>query len=243
MSTTTKNILRIFGAFVLSFIASTFWVSFANPLYGIAGALIVSIVFAIVLMRAMQRAEDLNEWIGLELNKIRRIYHLGKNLGTDPRLRQWFTDLHGHLYGYLTAFDKKDFSQYQETNGDFRKLSYHLYEVPALETEKERVLYRDLLETAGAVAGARQRIQELWNGGLPPSVWNMLLALAVLAGLGVLTTIAPGNGFQAGVLLAILTAEVSLVRDGDQLKTVQGKATAKRYVENIARLELRRHGE
>jgi len=140
---TNKLLIRALIAFVLSFAVSQLWTPGRDPVYGIAAAVIVSILFAAVFARTLKRHDDLNEWIGLELNKIRRIYHLGKNLGTSASLRQWFTDLHGHLYGYLTAFDKKDFSQYQETNGEFRKLSYHLYTVPGLETEKERVLYRE----------------------------------------------------------------------------------------------------
>src|SRR6188472_2809818 len=130
--------------------------------------------------RALSRRDDLAEEIAIELNKLRRVYHLGKNLAGE-RHRPWFTELHGHLYAYLTAFDKKNFSQYQETNGAFRKFSYHLYQIPSLDTEKERVLYRELLEAAGQVAGARQRIQELWHGGMSKGLWNLVLLMAAFA--------------------------------------------------------------
>ena len=206
-----------------------------------AAAMVAAVLLlSVVLHRALKRRDDLTEWIALELNKLRRIYHLGKNLGGNAALRQWFTDLHGHFYGYLTAFDKKSFAQYQETNGHFRKLSYHLYQIPSLETEKERVLYRDLLEAAGLVAGARQRIQELWNGALPSSAWNALAALSALAGLSVLLATGPSDRLVAGAALSVLGIGATLVRSADGMKDMSGEALTKRYVENIARLELKR---
>jgi len=190
--------------------------------------------------RAISRRDDLADEIALELNKIRRVYHLGKNLGGDKH-RQWFTELHGHLYGYLTAFDKKNFSQYQETNGAFRKLSYHLYQIEALETEKERVLYRELLEAAGLVAGARQRIQELWNGGLSPRLWNAVILMMALSALAVRMAMGPSDRFVAGLVVATLGVGLVYLKEADDLKSMGGGDLSKRYVENIARLELSRH--
>ncbi len=209
---------------------------------GLAAAALIAggLLLALVLQRALRRYDQLGEWVAIELNKLRRVYHLGRNLGGESRHRQWFTDLHGFLYGYLMAFDKKRFSQYQETNQQFRKLSYHLYQIPGLETEKERVLYRDLLEAAGEVAAARQRIQQLWNGGLPPRVWQGLLATAAAAALAIFSAMGPSDRFTAAFALTVLGGGVLLARGADNLSNLAGEDVSKRYVENIARLELKR---
>jgi hypothetical protein len=237
MSMTKRLIAVLAAAFALALLAP---VQAGSAALAAAAVLAAVVSLALVLQRAVRRHDELGEWVAIELNKVRRIYHLGRNLGLEARHRQWFTDLHGHLYAYLTSFDKKKFSQYQETNAAFRKLSYHLYQIPGLETEKERVLYRELLEAAGEVAGARQRIQELWNGGLPAGLWTGLVALTLAAALATLSAMGPSDRFTAGFVLTALGAALVLARGADDIRTLVGEDLTKRYVENIARLELRR---
>lgn len=233
-----KRILIILiASFALAFIAP---VSAGSASMAAAALILTAVMLAIVLQRALRRHDELNEWVAIELNKVRRIYHLSRNLGLESRHRQWFTELHGFVYAYLTAFDKKKFSQYQETNAQFRKLSYHLYQIPGLETEKERVLYGDLLEAAGLVAGARQRIQEIWNGGLPSSVWNGLLILTVASAAAVITAMGPSDRMTAALVLAALGTGLMLAREADDMRRMAGEDLSKRYVENIARLEMKR---
>jgi hypothetical protein len=207
----------------------------------LAAAAVVStaVMLGFSAHRALSRRDDLAEEIAIELNKLRRVYHLGKNLGGE-RHRLWFTELHGHLYAYLTAFDKKDFSQYAQTNGAFRKFSYHLYQIPSLDTEKERVLYRELLEAAGQVAGARQRIQELWNGGMSGALWNVALSMVVLSAVAVRMAMGPSDQNVAVLVIATLGCATVFLRGADDLRSMGGGDLAKRYVENIARLELSR---
>ena len=233
---------RILGILIISFVVATLApVSAGSSELAAAAVVTTALLLAVAAQRALARRDQLAEWITIELNKLRRIYHLGKNLGGESRHRQWFTELHGHLYAYLTAFDKKSFSQYQETNGHFRKLSYHLYQIPSLDTEKERVLYRDLLEAAGTVAGARQRIQELWSGKLPSMLGNALVAMALLSSLAILMAMGPADRYAAAFTLATLCSAVCFVREADAMRDMGGEELSKRYVENIARLELSRH--
>ncbi len=235
----TKRMLGVvIGSFILALFAP---VSAGAPALATASVLTTAFLLAVAAQRALARRDQLTEWIAIELNKLRRVYHLGKNLGMESRHRQWFTELHSHLYAYLTAFDKKNFSQYQETNGHFRKLSYHLYQIPSLDTEKERVLYRDLLEAAGTVAGARQRIQELWNGRLPAPFGRALLCMVVLSCAAVLWSMGPADRYTAAFVLATLGSAVVFVRDVDSMRVMAGDELSKRYVENIAHLELSRH--
>lgn len=235
-----RVLIILIASFALAFLAP---VQAGSASLAAAAVVLSGILAALVVQRAVRRHDELNEWVAIELNKVRRVYHLGRNLGLEARYRQWFTELHGFLYAYLTAFDKKPFSRCQETNGPFRKLSYHLYQIPGLETEKERVLYRELLEAAGTVASARQRIQEIWNGGLPRHVWNGLAVVAIAAGAAVLTAMGPSDRFTAGAVLTALGAGFMLARQADDLRLLAGEDLSKRYVENIARLELKREEE
>ncbi len=235
---TMRVLVILIGSFALAFIAP---VAAGSAALAEAAVVAAAIFLGVAAQRALLRRDQLAEWIAIELNKLRRLYHLGKNLGTESRHRQWFTELHGHLYAYLTAFDKKSFSAYQETNGQFRKLSYHLYQIPSLDTEKERVLYRELLDAAGTVAGARQRIQELWNGQLPKGMRIALLAMTAFAALAVLMAMGPADRFAAAFVLAALGSGMAFVTEADGLRALAGEDLSKRYVENIARLELSRH--
>lgn len=230
-------LIKVGVVFVLAYAVP---VSSGSMLYASIAVIGVLVILAVILHKALTRGDELNEWMALELNKVRRMYHLSKNLGEADHLRAWFTELHGFAYGYLMAFDKKKFSQYQETNADFRKLSYHVYQIPALQTDKERALYAELLDAAGTVAGARQRIKQLWEAGLPARVWNALFVVSALAGASVLLAVGSVDRLVAGLLLSVLVIVVSLVHAIDRMKLVSEEVLAKRYVENISRLELSR---
>lgn len=240
MSFSAKFLVVVAFSFALALVIP---IQAANPAYAVAALVSVTSMLGVVFLRAVKRREDLANWVAVELNKIRRVYHLGKNLGLSGDHRGWFTELHGYVYGYLSAFDKKDLAQYQETNGEFRKVSYHLYTIGELSTDKEKVLYREMLEAAGEAASARQHIQELRDGGLPTQAWTAFYGLALLAAAVTLSTVTPEGRVAVGLTNAVLAVVFMIAKDTDQLKTLNGRALAERYVENIARLELTRHDE
>ena len=234
----TKRLLTLFVAScVLAFLAPV--QAGSAPL---AAAVILAAVctLGLVVRRAWRRRDDLRSSVAVELNKIRRIYHLGRNLGTETHHRQWFTELHGSVYAYLSEFDKKPFSRFRETDAGFRKLSYHLYQVSGLETEKERALYRELLGAAGAAAEARQRTWELWNGGLPSGAWTALTVLALASGAAALGAMGPSDRWTAAFAITAVGTCFFLAREADDLRHSAGEELAKSYAENVARLEMRR---
>lgn len=240
MSTKLKALLKVTAVFVVIYLVP---VSGGSPIYAATAVLGGFILLGVLFMRTLRRHDALHESMALELNKVRRVYHLGKNLGESDHLRAWFTELHGYVYGYLMAFDKKDFSQYQETNADFRKLSYHIYQIPELTTDKERALYNELLDAAGTVAGVRQRIKQLWEGKLPRSVWSLVFVVNLSAIVAVLFSIGTVDRVVAALMLVALEIFSLLVMEMDSMKTVAGNEMASKYVENIARLELSRERE
>lgn len=208
----------------------------------VPAALFMIGVGLVFIIQAIERRRQLHSAVAFELNKLRRIYHIAKNLSVaDDRFRPWFTEIHGHLLAYLTSFNGKQFGQYEESNGLFRKLSYHVYTVPELQTNKQQVLYTDLLKTTGGIAEARQRIVETRDNRLSAYEWTVFL-LAVMAHILVTLQSTPDRMVDrvvAGVALVLGLLMVDLLWEID---TLEGERTLfpKRYVENMAKLELRR---
>ncbi len=216
---------------------------FSWPLMALVPVTIVfAAVFGVLAAVAIGRRERLKSETATELNKIRRVYHLGKNLGSSPHLRGWFTDLHGYIYDYLGGFDRFDLSEYEKGNPLFRRIAYHVYTLPALHEVKEEVLYDELLEATAAISDARQKISTLYRIRYAKSHWPELLILLVVF---TLTALSVSAGTPASPLLAAsflaggyVLALTFLVHD---IWTKEGdRRLAREYVNNITRLELRR---
>ncbi|MFH2062733.1 MAG: hypothetical protein ABIJ46_01105 [bacterium] len=226
-------------------------VMFALPAYGQSGrprfdlpmAMLVSLVMVLLFGYAVDKRRRLMQTVNLELNKLRRIYHISKNLSeTDgQRYRGWFTELHGHLYHYLSAFSEIDFSRYEDLNSKFRELSYHVYKVPELRSSKEEVLYDELLRTVAVVAESRQQIKELKDSRMSSYVWGtiVLLWLALAVTVWLSTADAWTARLSAGMILSGFAAVASLLAAIDSMSS-EYRGIARRYVDNIGRIELRR---
>ncbi len=240
----TSTIARVLAIVIGSFALAT-----AVPAVGDSSSatrnLSIVIIFGIVaitlLTQAASRRKRLFDAIGMELNKLRRLYHISKNLSvaSPERYRSWFTELHGFLQAYLMMFAGKDFSIYDSSNAAFRKLSYHVYTIPLVETKKEEALFEDLLRTAATIAESRQHIKELWDSRMSGYLWTIIFLLA--GGYIFTTLLAMDDSFIArmsgGATIAAGLLVVDFIWALDSLAT-DGKPTAKRYADNLARLEL-----
>jgi hypothetical protein len=237
-----RTVVAVLAAYLITYI---FTPTAPAPYVGIIVLPVVilfAVIFGILAYVAVDRRERLKEAVATELNKMRRIYHLGKNLGASPHLRGWFTDLHGFVYDYLGGFEKYDLSEYNKGNALFRRIAYHVYTVPDLREVKEQVLYTELLAATAIVSDARQKIATLHGSGFVKSHWLELavafaiFAATVIAGTAdlALSRFVTANILAAGAILALFFVEHdALTRDEDV-------ALSKEYVKNIARLELRR---
>jgi hypothetical protein len=214
-----------------------------SPVMVIPVSLVVIGAALAFLMQAERRRRDLRETVAWELNKLRRIYHIAKNLSeANQAFRPWFTELHGYLYQYLTYFGGKTMDAYEASNEDFRRVSYHIYTVPDFSNEREAALYQDLLDTTGEVARARQRIKMIRENGLPPSSWAVMLVAGGVFAAVVWTSLVNTAEFRlaAGLTFAGVLMLLELLRDADLMRAEEAEL-AQKYVDNISRLELRRH--
>ena len=218
----------------------------SSPRLDTVPALLAAAVLGLLIYHAADRRRHLLEKINLELNKLRRVYHLSKNLSDvdSQRYRGWFTELHGNLYAYMMGFAERDFSKYEESNKDFRALSYHIYRVPDLRSNKEESLYDELLRTIAIVAESRQQIKEAKESRLSAYSWLVVLLLVM----NVVVTAWLSTGYSltsvvaAGAVLTSFFFAVDLLWEVDTLASERYEI-AKRYVDNIGRIELRRRDE
>jgi hypothetical protein len=205
-------------------------------------AVFSGVMFALLIAQASDRRQRLMEAVRMELNKLRRVYHLAKNLSAgSQRYRGWFTDVHGYLYGYLTKFAGKSFEAYDDFNADFRKLSYHVYTLPEVETGKEKALFDDLLRTTATVAEARQQIKETWDARLSAYSWVvvMLMGAGLIAAVVLAMADTIGSRVATGAAVVAVVLAIDLLWEVDTMAS-EKKDLAKRYADNIGRLELGR---
>lgn len=237
-----RTIVVVFVAYLVVFVVAPMVPVTSVDVIVLPSVIIFAVLFGILAFVAVDRRERLKEAVATELNKMRRIYHLGKNLGTSPHLRSWFTDLHGFVYDYLGGFEKYDLSEYDKGNALFRRIAYHVYTVPDLREVKEQVLYTELLAATAIVSDARQKVATLRASGFLKSHWFeltvafLIFASTVVVGTAdhALSRFVTANILAGGALLAMFFVEHdAMTRDEDV-------ALSKEYVKNIARLELRR---
>ncbi len=217
-----------------------------NPRLDMVPAGLAAVVLGFLIFHAADRRRHLLQTVNMELNKLRRVYHLSKNLSDvdSQRYRGWFTELHGHLYGYMSGFGERDFSRYEESNKDFRALSYHIYKVPELRSNKEESLYDELLRTIAVVAESRQSIKEAKDSRLSAYVWLIVLLLIgnVIVTAWLSTDITDISMTVTGIIFASFLFAVDLLWEVDTLAS-ERRDIAQRYVDNIGRIELRRRNE
>ncbi len=197
---------------------------------------------AIFILQAEERRRTLHRTVAVELNRLRRIYHVAKNLSVaNEAFRPWFTELHGYVYAYLTFFSDKTFADYDKSNADFRHVSYHVYTIPEVVGGREEALYRDLLKTTAEVAQARQRIKEISDSRLSATGWVALLLVAVAAAVAVCLTVTNSiaDRLFAGFVVAAIALIVDYLWDIDAL-SAESRDLADRYSKNVSQLELHR---
>lgn len=210
--------------------------------YDVAAAVLTGTLLAFLISQAADRRRLFIATVYLELNKLRRIYHLSKNLSVmDQRFRAWFTDLHGYLYEYMNFFQGKTVDDYSASNASFRKVSYNIYKIPEVRNAKEIALFEDLLRTTGVVAETRQRVKEIRRARM--SAYSWVAVLLMTTGFILVVYLSTGDA-TASRLASAATAIIALIAidllwEVDSLMT-ESRDIAERYVKNIGKLQLGR---
>ena len=236
-----RLIVIVTGVFAFMFLMPA--VGFTTlPRYDTAAALTVGVILAFLLFQASERRRQFVASVYVELNKLRRIYHLAKSLSLmDQKYRVWFTELHGQLIAYMTAFQGRDMDKYSESNAAFRDISYNIYKIPDVASKKEESLFNELLRTTAAVAEARQNVKELRRSRI--SAYSWVVILLMVAGSAITTYLSTGDTdvsrIASAATITIALLAVDLLWEIDTL-VAERQSIAQRYVDNVAKLQLGR---
>ncbi len=237
-----RTLVAVLVAYLLGYFLTPLLPPAVAGMVGLPVVILFAAIFGVLVFVVVDRRERLKEAVATELNKLRRIYHLGKNLGNSPHLRGWFTELHGYIYDYLGSFEKLSLSDYDKSNPLFRRIAYHVYTVPDLREVKEQVLYNELLAATAIVSDARQRILTLEKSSYSRGHWFELAVIFVLFVITVVSSTPdePMAHFVTSNILAIGTLMALTFLEHDVWTAAGNRYLAMDYVKNIARLELRR---
>ncbi len=204
---------------------------------GILYAIIVGFLMSI----ALQRKQALDEYISLELNKVRRIFHLGKHLAVqNPKLKKWFTELQTALSDYAGLFCSEDFSSYELGNPLFRKVTYAIYRLPKMGGGTYNSdLYRSLLDTAASATEARENIRARREQSIGFFQWIVIILIALTLS-AILVASTPDDPMSRVVTTAVvfnLFLVLHLLYEFDIPNTKMNRARAGEYAHNLHEID------
>lgn len=138
--------------------------------------ILYAITIGFLMTIAINRKQALDSYISLELNKIRRMYHLTKHLhAITPGTTQWFNTIDKAITAYLRAFKRRDFRDYEQGNALHRKITYAIYGLPKIVKNYNSDIYGALLDAAASATEAREYIRSTKEASLGYSQWFVTL--------------------------------------------------------------------
>ncbi len=233
------------AVFAVLSVAMAAYLPYSEQLYGIKDTglrnlgVIYAITVAFLMSISIGRRRSLQEMVLLELNKVRRINHLAKNIVLQqPELQSWYDELHVSLEKYLEFFRDHDLGHYEESNRLFRRVTYLVYSLPQRQAENNGQLYGELLDTTGSATEAREYVGNL----IAPSVGGFQLGavLVISLALGILSSAASPMVFTSRLGAALTNFCTFLVLeifyDYEFMAGKKKREMADQYVENLQQL-------
>jgi hypothetical protein len=202
--------------------------------------LLYAILIGFLLYITLLRKQGMEEAISLELNKARRLYHLALHLKkTEPRLESWFRELKKGLEAYHAHFRKIDFRAYATGDALFRKVTYTIYRLPALELPYNQELYASLLDAAASATEARETINDKMEEYLGRFAWIVMLVVTAVFCL-VIALATPdtmiAKSVSAALVFSLLLA-LQLMFEYDRSNIIRNRYFSSLYVQNMTRAE------
>jgi hypothetical protein len=230
-----KDALRA-AARIAVFLAVAFAFSFGLPTY--AGPSSASSVFNTLLLfsflagffinRALERRKTLRTSVETELSRLRRLYNFSVSVDD----RAWGVELHKRLAAYHHRLGG-DLFAYRHGRDDYRLVTQWVYTF-APKTERDGILFHDLLSTTRDIGLERRPLERSLDGGLTAQAWAVFLMIA--GSVVALVLLNRGNGmteFSAGLTAAGILAVVDLMRSTDRLTKKEIGELQTMYRENV----------
>jgi len=226
----------IAAARIAVFLAVAFAFSYGLPRH--AGPSSASSVFNTLLLfsflagffinRALERRKTLRTAIEVELSRLRRLYNFSVSVDD----RAWGLELHKRLLAYHRRLSE-DLFAYRDGRDEYRQVAQWIYAF-APASERDRILFHDLLSTTRDIALERRPLERSLEGGLVAQSWGVILMIA--ASVVTLVMLNRGNGmteFSAGLTAAGILAVLDLLQSVDRLSKAEVAALQAMYRENV----------
>ncbi len=166
-------------------------------------AVLYAITIAFLMSISIGRRRSLQSMILLELNKVRRVDHLAKNIVLQQaELQPWYVELHACLEQYLEFFRKHDIDDYEKGNALFRKATYLIYSLPQRKASFQDALYGELLSTTGSATEAREYVGNL----IAPNVGGFQLGVVLVISLALSVMTAATSPFDLMARVGVAAA-------------------------------------
>jgi len=190
--------------------------------------LLFSFLAGFFINRALERRKTLRTSIETELSRLRRLYNF--SVSVDDRV--WGPELHRRLLAYHRRL-AEDLFAYRDGRDDYRLVAQWIYGF-APASERDRILFHDLLSTTRDIALERRPLERSLEGGLAAQSWAVILMIA--ASVVTLVMLNRGNGmteFSAGLTAAGILAVLDLLRSTDRLSKGEIAALQAMYRDNV----------
>lgn len=201
-----------------------------------------AILVGFIAAEVISRRRKLDEQIALELNKVRRIYHLALHLAkANPALAPWFDEVKKGVKKYLERFGKDDFRSYDLGNPLFRDITYTIYAIPFDKLDVATDTYKALLDTAGSATEAREFIrQSLYQRYVGQFAWMTLFLVSFTFGtfLILATPMTTSHRAATGIIVFNLFLVLQLIYEYGHINHKKSDAYNELYHQNLISLGL-----
>jgi hypothetical protein len=198
--------------------------------------ILYAIIVGFLMSLSLTRKQLIEEKIGIELNKIRRLYHLALHIRTlNPELAKWYDAFITAIRDYLNLFCKNDFSKYEDGDPLFRRITYAVYQIPAVTKEYNSELYQFLIDTAGEATEARQFIKQKKDDYIGHFQWGVIIVITVTFA-GIMTAATARDLVSRSVTTLVifnLFLALDLLNEYDRINAKKSRYLADLYVQNL----------
>lgn len=249
--TTTRNpltyirlsilvVISLLSVLILPFTGESLTNFFSQHAFNLG--LLYAIIIGFLMSISLTRHQELEEHILVELNKIRRIYHLALHLSKlDPKLATWFKQLKRDMQAYLLFFRQHTFKEYESSNTLFRKVTYAAYQLPGKRVAYDETLYSALLEATADATVAREQIQAKKDYHIGHYQWMALLivSLTFCVNMVLFTPYELIARLTTAVVVFCIFLTLDLLREYDVTNSIKNLRIARQYFENLDKLEIK----
>jgi len=202
--------------------------------------ILFSITIGFLMYKSLSRRSDMDAAISLELNKVRRIYHLAAHIAkAEPKAKAWFAAVRGGIHEYLALFRTITLHEYGLGNPLFRHVTYAAYSLPAQVPAYNPELYDALLAATADATLAREQIRAKKDDQISAFSWMVVIIISLAFSAIIIAATPPQPVLRGvGALVAFcMFLVLQLIYEHDRDNRIRDRSWADRYVADLKSLE------